>query len=82
MVTGGGVRQASKLDNDRLTMGSTGAVQEVVAVTEDGRCVVHATESGRVSSSDKLQTAALVESTLPNGTGGLRQGAMAAQNQI
>ncbi|KAG6572771.1 uncharacterized protein IUM83_15550 [Phytophthora cinnamomi] len=82
MVTGGDVRQASKLDDDRLTMGGTGAVQEVVTVTENGPCVAHATESGTVSCTDELQAAAHVESTLQNGAGVLRQRAKAVQNRI
>ncbi|KAJ8546740.1 hypothetical protein ON010_g11494 [Phytophthora cinnamomi] len=82
MVTGGDASQASKLDNDRLTMGGTGAVQEVVTVTEDSPCVAYATESGTVSGTQELQAAAPVESTLQNGAGELRQREKAAQNQF
>ncbi|KAJ8523840.1 hypothetical protein ON010_g17278 [Phytophthora cinnamomi] len=63
-------------------MDGTGAVQKVVAVTEDGPCVAHATESGTMSGTDELQAAALVESTLQNGAGKLRQRAKVTQNPI
>lgn len=70
VVTDGDTKPLAKEHDSRSTIGSTGAVLEVVTVAEGGFCVVHASKSGTISSSSELQLVTPIESTLKDGAAG------------